>query len=260
MTLRGRIAIITGASRGIGKAIARLFAAEGASVVVNYMRQAAQAELLVAEICAAEGRALAIQADISNGRAVQSMVDRTAETFGGVDILVNNAGVLIAKGTLLAYSEDEFDRMWAVNVKGTLNCTRSVASLMMAKRSGRIVNITSLAAFGTALVTGSLTYATTKAAIVSITKCCAAELGSHGVTVNAIAPGLTRTDMGMTAPVSESQRDYSYFEQHSMLGRIGEPQDIAAAALFLASDAASFITGQVITVDGGRKDFLSHSA
>jgi 3-oxoacyl-[acyl-carrier protein] reductase len=249
MTLRGRVAIITGASRGIGRAIARLFAAEGASVVVNYMSQAAQAELLVAEIFAAEGRALAIQADISNGRAVQSMVDRTAETFGGVDILVNNAGVLIAKGTLLAYSEDEFDRMWAVNVKGTLNCTRSVASLMMAKRSGRIVNITSLAAFGT-----------TKAAIVSITKCCAAELGSHGVNVNAIAPGLTRTDMGMTAPVSESQRDYSYFEQHSMLGRIGEPQDVAAAALFLASDAASFITGQVITVDGGRKDFLSHSA
>jgi 3-oxoacyl-[acyl-carrier protein] reductase len=254
------VALVTGASRGIGRAIARRFATEGARVVVNYLCQGSKADSVVQEIAASGGQALAIQADISDRAAVQAMVAETLRNFGGIDILVNNAGVLLAKGSLLEYCDDEFDRMWAVNVKGTLNCTRAVALPMMDKHYGRIINITSLAAFGTALVSGSLPYATTKSALVIITKCCALELGPFGVNVNAIAPGLTRTDMGLGAPVSDSARGSQYFQEKTMLGRIGEPEDIAEVALFLAGDASNLITGQVITADGGRKDFLSHSS
>ncbi|MBI3695577.1 MAG: SDR family NAD(P)-dependent oxidoreductase [Acidobacteria bacterium] len=170
------MAIITGASRGIGRAIARLFAAEGARLVVNYFSQQAKCHSVVEEIQASGRPALAIQADISQPPALQAIVDETVRAFGGIDILVNNGGVLLAKGSLFEYSEPEFDRLWAVNVKGTLNCTRSVAPRMIEQRYGRIINITSLAAFGTALVSGSLPYAATKSAIAIITKCCALEM------------------------------------------------------------------------------------
>lgn len=256
--LAQRVAIVTGASRGIGRAIALAFAAEGARVVVNYHREEAKACMVAGEIERAGGRALPARADISDAAAVQAMVEQTVRNFGSIDILVNNAGVLLAKGSLFDFSRDEYDRMWDVNVMGTLHCTRAAAAVMLERRYGRIINIVSLAAFGTALAGGSLAYATTKAAIVAITKCCALELGAFGVNVNAIAPGLTRTDMGTSAPVSATAKQN--FEDRTIVGRLGEPEDIAGAALFLASDKAGFITGQVITVDGGRKDFLSHSA
>lgn len=258
--LTGRVAIVTGSSRGIGRAIALRFAEEGAGIVVNYVSQRPKAESTVKEVLRLGGNAFAVRADISNRRAVKAMVDKCLQAFGKVDILVNNAGVLLSKGSLLQYDDDEYDRMWAVNVKGTLHCVRAVVPAMIERNYGRIINITSLAAFGTALVSGSLPYATTKGAIGVITKCSALELGSFGINVNAIAPGLTRTEMGLGAPVEIAAKKNQYFEKSTILGRIGEPKDIADVVLFLASEASNFITGQIITVDGGRKDFLSHSS
>ena len=258
--LEDKVALVTGASRGIGRATALIFAREGAKVVVNYHREESMAEEVVGNIRREGGTAMAIQADVGDRDAVKKMIDESLSEFGGVDVVVNNAGVAMGGGSLLEFNEEEFDPMWQVNVKGILHCTRAIAPHMMEKRYGKIVNIGSVAGLGTALLPGNMLYASTKAAVVILTKRLALELGQYGINVNAIAPGLIYTDMTMGGrSAAEQEERRKYFEEKSMLRRIGEPEDIANAALFLTSDKARFITGQVLTVDGGRTDFITHS-
>lgn len=258
--LENRVAIVTGASRGIGRAIAIIFAREGAKVVVNYRRQEGKAEEVVKIIRKAGGRAFAFQADVANRTAVYKMVENTIKEFGGVDILVNNAGLGAGGASLLELKDEDFDAMLNTNVKGVLICTQAVASHMMKKRYGKIVNISSVAGLGTSILPGNLLYAGTKGAVNVMSKRMALELGPHGIYVNAIAPGLIRTDMafGRLSP-SERERKAESFSENSMLQRVGEPEDIANIALFLASDESNFITAQVISVDGGRMNFITHS-
>jgi len=258
--VQDRKAIVTGASRGIGKAIARLLAKEGAQVVVNYNKSETEAHKILKEIEHMDSKAIAIQANVGQKAEVEKLIEETISEFGGVDILVNNAGVAMGRGSLQEFKDEEFDPMWNVNVKGILNCTRAVAPYMKERKYGKIVNIASVAGLGTALLPGNMLYASTKAAVIILTKRLALELGQYDINVNAIAPGLIRTDMALGDRSEEEKRErIGYFEKHSMLGRIGEPEDIANAALFLASDESSFMTAQVLTFDGGRTDFITHS-
>jgi 3-oxoacyl-[acyl-carrier protein] reductase len=252
--LAGKIALVTGASRGLGRATALLFAREGAAVAVNYAERGDAAGEVVAAIREAGGRALALRANVANQPEVAAMVAQALEAFGRLDVLVNNAGVS-HPGSLLTLDEARLDEMIAVNLKGVIHCCRAAAPGMIERRYGKIVNIASIAGLGTALQ-GTTPYAATKAAVIALTKRLALELGPHGINVNAICPGFIRTDM---AAASADERDFESIAGKAMLGRVGRPEDIAAAALFLASDEASFVTAQVLTVDGGRTDFLSHS-
>jgi 3-oxoacyl-[acyl-carrier protein] reductase len=259
--LENRVAIVTGASRGIGRAIAIIFAREGARVVVNYRRQEGKAEEVVKIIRKAGGRAFAFQADVANRTAVYRMVESTIKEFGGVDILVNNAGLGASDASLLELKDEDFDAMFNTNVKGVLICTQAVASHMIKNRYGKVVNISSVAGIGTSVLPGNLLYAGTKGAVNVMSKRMALELGAHGIYVNAIAPGLIRTDMafGRLSP-SERKRKIRSFNENSMLNRVGEAEDVASIALFLASDESNFITAQVISVDGGRMNFITHSS
>jgi len=256
--LEGRVAIVTGASRGIGRAIALAFSREGANVVVNYRQERAKAKEVVEEIEGFNGNAINVQADVGNFSEVIRMVEKTLDEFGGVDILVNNAGVRMGSGSLLEFNEEEFDPMWRVNVKGVLNCARAVAPYMIEQHYGKMVNISSIGGIGTAVLPGNYLYGTTKAAVIIMTKRLALELGRYGINVNAIAPGMILTEMAKSVATEQVSR-FRYFEEHSILGRLGDPDEVANVALFLASDESSFITGQVITVDGGRFDFITHS-
>jgi 3-oxoacyl-[acyl-carrier protein] reductase len=256
--LEGRVALVTGASRGIGRATAMMFAREGAAVVVNYARAAEAAESAVAEIRGFGGRAIAVPADVAQREQVDRMVAATLEAFGAVDILVNNAGI-IHQGSLLELREPELDAMIAVNVKGLVHATAAAVPHMVKRRWGRIVNIASLAALGTA-VQGTTGYAATNAAVLILTKRSALELGRHGITVNAICPGFIRTDMLASIGEEDDGRRLAALAEKTMLGRVGSPADVANAALFLASEEAAFVTAQALTVDGGRMDFLTHSA
>jgi len=257
--VEGLAAVVTGASRGIGRATAIALAREGAKVVVNYRQRSREAEDVVETIEKEGGVAFAFQADVADRAAVQGMVGEAVERFGGVDILVNNAGIGRGGGPLLELKEEDLDAMVGTNVKGTLFCSQAVVPYMMKKRYGKIVNISSLAGIGTALV-GTTLYAATKAAVIILTKRLALDLGPYRINVNAIAPGHILTDMTIVgrSPAEVKERG-RYFEEHTMLRREGEPEDIANAVLFLASDEASFITGQILSVDGGRTDFLTHS-
>ena len=256
--LEGKVALVTGASRGIGKATALVFARQGAAVVVNYSKSQEQARQLVDDIRKAGGQAITIQADVSCKAKVLAMVEEALGQFRKIDVLVNNAGIL-HRGNILTLTEEHLDEMIAVNVKGIIHCTQAVAPHMMERRYGKIVNVSSIAAFGTSLA-DTTPYATTKAAIIALTKRLALELGPHGINVNAICPGFVRTDMVVSSGTPEAdEARFTSLADKAMLGRIGKPEDIAYSALFLVSDEASFITGQVLAVDGGRMDFLSHS-
>lgn len=255
----GKTAIVTGASRGIGRATALALAREGAKILINYRTCKTEAENLVKEIERLGGESLPFQADVSNEKAVREMVETTRKRLGSIDILVNNAGILTGQGPLLETEESEFESMWSVNVKGILSCTKAVAPQMIEKRYGKIVNLASIAGFGTALLPGNTLYSATKAAVIVLTKRFALELGQYGINVNAVAPGLIRTDMGLGQGDHASKDRLEYFREKTMLRRIGEPEEVANLILFLASDEASFITGQTVTIDGGRIDFLSSS-
>ena len=258
LSLQGRTAVVTGASRGIGRATALRLAAQGAAVVVNYRSRAAAAHDVVDQIRHLGGRAVALQADVASPAAAQEMAAAVRTELGPIDILVNNAGLLF-HGTLLDYEEHEFDQMWQVNVKGILHATASVAPAMIERKYGRIINLSSIAALGTAFP-GTTLYAATKAAVLILTKRFALELGQAGITVNAVLPGLTVTDMvsaGMSA--AEVERMKQNAASKSMLGRAGEPEDIANVITFLASEESGFMTGQFLAVDGGRMDFLTHA-
>jgi len=253
-----QVALVTGGARGIGRAIARLLAQRGAAVCVNYAAHANAAQALVAEILGDGGRAFAAMADVAESAAVEAVVAQTEKELGPVTILVNNAGISW-RGTLDTYDPEQVTRMRQVNVEGLVHATRSVIGGMRARRYGRIVNISSIAAIGTAL-SGNAFYAATKAEVAILTKRFAMELGPHNITVNAVAPGFVRTDMTQRGRGADNwQGTEEAFAAKAMMGRIGEPADIANAVAFLASPEAGWITAQVLAVDGGRMDYIGHA-
>ena len=257
MAWRDQVALVTGGARGIGRATARRLAQHGVAVCVNYAAHADAANELVAEIAGAGGRAIAAGADVADAGAVAAMVARTEKELGPVTLLVNNAGVAW-RGTLDDYDAREVARMRRVNVGGVINATRAVIGGMRQRRYGRIVNVSSIAALGTGLP-GNAFYAATKAEVAILTKRFAMELGPHHITVNAVAPGFVRTDLTQGGRgASDWQATAQRFAEKTMLGRIGEPADIANAIAFLAAPDSGWITAQVLTVDGGRMDYIAH--
>jgi 3-oxoacyl-[acyl-carrier protein] reductase len=243
--LEGKAALVTGASRGIGRAITEELAARGASVVVNYHSSADAAEAVVRGIEEQGGTAVAVQADVSDFAAAQALVKTTIDSYGQIDILVNNAGTTHDM-LLMMMKEDQWDRVINTNLKSVFNCCKAVARPMVRrKQGGRIINISSVS--GIVGQAGQANYAASKAGIIGFTKSLAKELGSRNITVNAVAPGFVLTDL--TADLSEDlvQKSLEYIP----LGRWGELQEIANVVAFIASDEASYVTGQVIAVDGG---------
>ena len=244
MGLEGRVALVTGASRGIGRAIALALAREGADVAVNFRQRGQAADEVVAAIAGLGRKAIAVQADVRSADQVKAMVERVRAELGGPDILVNNAGIVRDK-PLAFMSEDEWDEVVDTSLKGAFLCTKAVARPMSRARWGRIINISSDAALlGDAQ---RANYCAAKAGLLGLTRAAARELAPHGVTVNAIAPGIIATDM--TAGMPEVRR--KALLEAIPLRRFGEAGDVAALAAFLAGDGGAYITGQVFCVDGG---------
>ena len=244
MNLTNKIALVTGASRGIGRAIALDLAARGATVVVNYNASAAAADEVVAAITAAGGKASAMQADVSKYEASQALVKYVVDTYGRLDILVNNAGT--ARDTLLmSMKEDDWDHIMATDLKSVFNCCKAASRGMIRQRAGRIVNITSVV--GLAGGAGQTNYAAAKAGVIGFTKSMAKEVGSRGITVNCVAPGFIPT--ALTSVLTDAQKEMAI--KATPLGRFGAPEEVAHAVSFLASDLAAYITGAVLSVDGG---------
>jgi len=242
--LKGKTAVITGASRGIGRAIALKLAKHGANVVVNYRNSVEAVAQVVKEIEALGVKVLAIQADISIYSDVENMIKKCVEEFGSIDILVNNAGIT-KDGLLMRMKEEDFDSVIDINLKGAFNCTRHVAAIMLKQRSGRIINISSVT--GITGNAGQVNYSAAKAGIIGMTKSVAREFGSRGVTCNAVAPGYIQTDMTEALPAKVKDAMMGTIP----LKRLGSPEDVANVVAFLATDEAAYITGQVINVDGG---------
>ena len=244
MHLQGKVAVVTGGSRGIGRAICLELARQGAKVVFSYAGNTAAAEETLAALRELGAEAKAVQGSVTDAGAVKALVDTAVKELGALDILVNNAGIT-RDGLAMAMKEEDFDAVLDTNLKGAFLCAKAAMRPMMKNRWGRIINLSSVVALrGNP---GQANYCASKAALIGMTKSLAKELGSRGITVNAVAPGFIETDM--TAAMSESARS-------AMLGTIpagrpGTPEDVAQAVAFLASDAAAYITGQVLRVDGG---------
>lgn len=242
--LTNKIALVTGAGRGIGREIAKTLARDGATVIVNYNGSAAKAEETVAEILVAGGKAEAVQCDVSDFTKSGELMDYVIKTYGKLDILVNNAGIT-RDGLLMKMSEADFDDVINTNLKGAFNCMQHVARQMIKQRGGRIINIASVV--GVMGNAGQVNYAASKAGMIGMTKSAAREMASRGITVNAIAPGFIVTEM--TDVLSDGMKDA--MKQQIPMKAFGETADVAEMAAFLASEKAKYITGQVISVDGG---------
>lgn len=243
MRLNGKVAIITGSGRGLGKEAALLFAEEGAKVVVCDINKEAADEVASA-INGNGGEAMAARVDVTDAASIQTMADAVMQRFGKIDVLVNNAGIT-ADAQLVKMTDDQWDRVINVNLKGVYLCSKAIAPLMIAKGSGRIINTSSVV--GVYGNFGQSNYVATKAGVIGMTKVWAKELGRKGITVNAVAPGFTMTEMMATVP----EKVLTTIKEKTPLGRLGEPRDIAYAYLYLASDEASFVNGATIQVDGG---------
>lgn len=242
--LKGKIALVTGAAKGIGRAIALALAADGATVVVNYNGSKERAEQTLEEIRLLESDGMIWQCNVADTKAVDAMVKDVIKTYGRLDILVNNAGIT-RDNLIMRMSEEDFDAVIDANLKGCFNTIKAAGRQMLKQREGRIINISSVSGIlGNA---GQANYAASKAGIIGLTKTLAREFASRGVTVNAIAPGFVETDM--TQVLSDSVKEAATAQ--IPLGRFGKPEDIANMAAYLASEKAGYITGQVISVDGG---------
>lgn len=242
--LKEKIAVVTGASRGIGKAIAKKLAELGATVIVNFNGSEEKAKEVIAEIEAAGGKAEMMQCNVADYASCESFLKEVVEKYDRIDILVNNAGIT-KDGLLMRMSEADFGNVIDINLKGTFNCMRFASRQMMKQKCGRIINLSSVV--GVCGNAGQVNYAASKAGIIGMTKSAAKELASRRITVNAIAPGFIETDM--TSILSEKIKEESV--KQIPLGCFGQAEDIAAAAAFLASEEARYITGQVLHVDGG---------
>jgi 3-oxoacyl-[acyl-carrier protein] reductase len=243
-SLTGKSALVTGASRGIGRAVALKLAGLGAKVAINFAGNVAKAQEVKDEILSNGGEAILVQGNVADFETVQSIVKSVIENFGTIDILVNNAGIT-RDNLLIKMSESDFDEVIATNLKGVFNCTKAVTRLMMKQRGGRIVNMSSVVG-----ITGNISqanYAAAKAGIIGFTKSSAKELASRNVTVNAVAPGFISTDM--TESLSDKVKEELL--KNIPMGRMGNPEDVANIVAFLVSDKAAYITGQVIAIDGG---------
>ena len=244
MSLSGRVALVTGSGRGIGRAIALRLAQEGATLVVNDLEVAGGGRAVAEEIQAAGGQALAIAADISHPSSVQELMETAATALGGIDIIVNNAGIT-RDALIMRMSEEDWDRVLTINLKGAFLCTKAALRHMVRRRWGRIINIASVVGLlGNA---GQANYASAKAGLIALTKATAREVASRGITANAIAPGFIDTDM--TRNLSPELKEEIL--RQIPLGIFGQPEDVAHAAAFLASEAARYITGHVLHVNGG---------
>ncbi len=242
--LNEKVAIVTGASRGIGRQIALTLASYGANIVVNYYGSLEKAKEVASEIEAMGREALLYQGNVADMDAMKEMVKETTKKFGRIDILVNNAGIT-KDNLLMAMKEEEFEQVLDINLKGSFICMKQVIRTMMKQRYGRIINLSSVSGrMGNA---GQVNYSASKAGVIGMTKSLAREVGSRGITVNAVAPGFIDTDM--TAVLKDEVKEA--IMAGIPLKRVGKPEDIAEAVAFLASDKASYITGQVLSVDGG---------
>jgi len=242
--LQGQTAVVTGASRGIGRAIALELAKNGANVIVNYSGSEAKAEEVVGEIQELGVKAVKVQANVSEEESVKQLMKQAVKEFGSIDILVNNAGIT-KDNLLMRMKEDEFDQVIQTNLKGTFLCTKAVTRQMMKQKSGRIINVASIV--GVSGNPGQANYVAAKAGVIGLTKTTAKELASRNVLVNAVAPGFISTDM--TDLLSEEQQESLL--QLVPLARLGKPEDVARVVRFLASEDANYITGQTIHIDGG---------
>ena len=244
MGLTGKCAVVTGASRGIGRAIALQLASEGAKVVVNYSGSEQKAQEVVEEIKANGGEAIAVQANVADTDSVQNLMKAALDTYGSIDILVNNAGIT-RDNLLMRMKDDEWDDVINTNLKGVFLCTKAVTRQMMKQRAGRIINISSIV--GVAGNAGQANYVAAKAGVIGLTKTTAQELASRNILVNAIAPGFITTEMteGLPEDLKEGML------KQIPLAKLGQPEDIAKAVVFFASDSANYITGQTLQIDGG---------
>lgn len=241
---KGKNVVITGGSRGIGRAIALEFGKKGANVVINYVSSDTEAEKVAEEIKNLGGNAILVKGDVSNFEEGKKLIDETVKVFGTIDILINNAGIT-KDGLIMRMKEEHFDKVIDINLKGVFNTCKSAVSHMLKQRSGKIINISSVV--GVVGNAGQANYAASKAGVIGLTKSIAKEVGARGITVNAVAPGFIKSDM--TDVLSEKVKD-------GMLGliplnRFGNVEDVARTVAFLASEGGDYITGQVINVDGG---------
>ena len=252
---KDKVAVVTGASRSIGKGIALALAKEGCAVVVNYSKSQSEANEVVNNIRELRGEAIAVQCDVSNRQDVERMFTQTVERYGKVDILVNKAGVAQG-GAILETTDEVWDRHMAINLKGVFLCTQIAARYMIERKYGKIVNISSNSGFGIAM-DGETSYAVSKAGVIQLTKSSSYDLGPYGINVNCVAPGAVDTVMLRGRNTEEEyMRKLQGRKDRASLGIVGTPDDIANAVLFFASDKSHYITGKTLLVDGGRRDFL----
>jgi NAD(P)-dependent dehydrogenase (short-subunit alcohol dehydrogenase family) len=245
--LKGKVALVTGASSGIGRATAEALGASGARVAINFHRNEAGAEAARAKIVSGGGSAIVVQADVTRAGDVKSLVERTVAEFGPIDILVNNAGSLVERLKILELTEERWDEVIDLNLKTAFLCSQAVAGSMMERRTGTIINVSSIAGRnGGAL--GSIHYSTAKGGLITFTKGLAKELGSFGVRVNAVSPGVIDTPFHEQFSSPEMMKTYA---RMIPLGRVGTPPEVARVICFLASDAASFLAGETIEINGG---------